>query len=83
MPNAAETVEAQYTAAERLTFLPQPARTLVAIMTDQVHRSENALLVFISSRMNDDLKCAREIAVEAVGSVEFGRPVCVRSLIPP
>ena len=27
MPNAAETVEAQYTAAERLTFLPQPARS--------------------------------------------------------
>ena len=26
MPNAAETVEAQYTAAEHLTFLPQPAR---------------------------------------------------------
>ena len=26
MPNAAETVEAPYTAAERLTFLPQPAR---------------------------------------------------------
>ena len=25
MPNAAETVEAPYTAAERLTFLPQPA----------------------------------------------------------
>ena len=25
MPNAAETVEAQYTAAEHLTFLPQPA----------------------------------------------------------
>ena len=24
MPNAAETVEAQYTAAERITFLPQP-----------------------------------------------------------
>ena len=28
MPNAAETVEAPYTAAERLTFLPQPARTM-------------------------------------------------------
>ena len=26
MPNAAETVEAPYTAVERLTFLPQPAR---------------------------------------------------------
>ena len=26
MPNAAETVEAPYTAAERLTFLPQPAK---------------------------------------------------------
>ena len=26
MPNAAETVEAPYTAAERLTFLPQPVR---------------------------------------------------------
>ena len=28
MPNAAETVEAPYTAAERLTFLPQPARDI-------------------------------------------------------
>ena len=27
MPNAAETVEAPYTAAERLTFLPQPVST--------------------------------------------------------
>ena len=43
-------------------------------MTDQVHRSENDLLVFISSRMNDDLQTARDIAVQAVKSVEFGRP---------
>ena len=32
MPNAAETVEAQYTAAERLTFLPQPA---IPVTTNQ------------------------------------------------
>ena len=29
MPNAAETVEAPYAAAERLTFLPQPAKEMV------------------------------------------------------
>ena len=32
MPNAAETVEAPYTAAERLTFLPQPASPLGGII---------------------------------------------------
>ena len=43
-------------------------------MTDVVHRSENDLLVFISSQMDAEMKCAREIAVEAIESVEFGRP---------
>ena len=32
MPNAAETVEAPYTAAERLTFLPQPASDILAVL---------------------------------------------------
>ena len=43
-------------------------------MTIEVHRSENDLLVFISSRMSTEMKRAREIAVEAIESVEFGRP---------
>ena len=36
MPNAAETVEAPYTAAERLTFLPQPA-SATAIEVNGLH----------------------------------------------
>ena len=43
-------------------------------MAEVLHRSENDLLVFISSRMTAEMKCAREIAVEAIESVEFGRP---------
>ena len=39
-----------------------------------VQRSENDLLVFISSQMNIDMKPAREIVVKAIESVEFGRP---------
>ena len=43
-------------------------------MSEVVQRSENDLLVFISSRMNCEMKQPRIIAVEAIGSVEFGRP---------
>ena len=43
-------------------------------MAEVVHRSENNLLVFISSRMSTEMKRAREIAVEAIEGVEFGRP---------
>ena len=39
MPNAAETVEAPYTAAERLTFLPQPARRAGAGLSTSVARA--------------------------------------------
>ena len=39
-----------------------------------VNRSENDLLVFISSKMNSEMEPARKIAVEAVKKVEFGRP---------
>ena len=43
-------------------------------MKKDVSRSENNLLVFISSRMNSEMEPARKIAVEAVKRVEFGRP---------
>ena len=43
-------------------------------MTEELHRSENDLLVFISSRMNEEMERPREIAVAAVNDVEFGRP---------
>ena len=43
-------------------------------MENDVSRSENNLLVFISSRMNSEMEPARKIAVEAVKRVEFGRP---------
>ena len=43
-------------------------------MSKDVSRSENNLLVFISSRMNSEMEPARKIAVEAVKRVEFGRP---------
>ena len=43
-------------------------------MSKKVHRSENKLLVFISSRMNDEMQPARMIAVKAIKQVEFGRP---------
>ena len=43
-------------------------------MNKEVYRSENDLLAFISSRMNDEMEPARIIAVEAIKKVEFGRP---------
>ena len=43
-------------------------------MTEELHRSENDLLVFISSRMNEEMERPREIAVAAVNDVDFGRP---------
>lgn len=43
-------------------------------MSQDVGRSENNLLVFISSRMNSEMEPARKIAVEAVKKVEFGQP---------
>ena len=43
-------------------------------MNKDVNRSENNLLVFISSRMNSEMEPARKIAVEAVKRVEFGQP---------
>ena len=43
-------------------------------MNREVYRSENDLLVFISSRMNDVMEPARLIAVDAIKRVEFGRP---------
>ena len=43
-------------------------------MNTEVHRSENDLLVFISSRMNPEMEPARKIAVETINKVEFGRP---------
>ena len=41
MPNAAETVEAPYTAAERLTFLPQPARLRMELDKIPLWRGEH------------------------------------------
>ena len=43
-------------------------------MNHKVSRSEDNLLVFISSRMNTEMKPARKIAVEAINKVEVGRP---------
>ena len=43
-------------------------------MSKGVFRSENNLMVFISSRMNDEMEPARKIAVKAISQVEFGRP---------
>ena len=43
-------------------------------MSREVYRSEDNLLVFISSRVNDEMEPARTIAVEAIKQVEFGRP---------
>ena len=43
-------------------------------MNREVYRSENDLLVFISSRMNDEMEPARRIAVDTIKRVEFGRP---------
>ena len=43
-------------------------------MNKEIYRSENNLLVFISSRMNDALEPARTIAVEAIKQVAFGSP---------
>ena len=43
-------------------------------MNKDVNRSENNLLVFISSRMNSEMEPARKIAVEAVNRVEFSQP---------
>ena len=43
-------------------------------MSKEVCRSENNLLVFISSKMNDEMKPARMIAVESIKQVEFGGP---------
>ena len=43
-------------------------------MNKDVHRSENNLLVFISSRMNSEMEPARLIAVEAIKGVAVGRP---------
>ena len=43
-------------------------------MSKKVYRSEDDLLVFISSRMSDDMEPARKIAVEAIEQIEIGRP---------
>ena len=43
MPNAAETVEAPYTAAERLTFLPQPASALWSVQLQLLSLAEHIL----------------------------------------
>ena len=37
-------------------------------------RSESDLLVFVSSRMNDEMAEAREITVETIRGMDFGRP---------
>ena len=47
-------------------------------MKNDVSRSENNLLVFISSRMNSEMEPARKIAVEAVNRVEFGQSLGLR-----
>ena len=39
----------------------------------EVYRSENDLLVFISSRMNAEMEPARTIAVGAINKIHFGR----------
>jgi hypothetical protein len=39
-----------------------------------VLRSENDILVFISSRMDAEMDGARKIAIDAIKSIEFGRP---------
>ena len=43
-------------------------------MSKEIYRSENDLLVFISSRMNDEMEPARKIATETIKKVDFGRP---------
>ncbi len=43
-------------------------------MSKDVSRSEDNLLVFISSRISSEMEPARKIAVEAVQRVGFGRP---------
>ena len=43
-------------------------------MTEKLHRSENDLLVFISSKMNEEMERPREIAVAAINSVAVVRP---------
>ena len=43
-------------------------------MPKELTRSESDLLVFISSRMNDEMEYPREIAVAAVNGVDVGRP---------
>ena len=43
-------------------------------MNQEIHRSENDLLVFISSRMSGEMEQARLIAVDAIKRVQFGRP---------
>ena len=43
-------------------------------MNKEVYRSENDLLVFISSRMNHEMGPARIIAVDAIKRVECVRP---------
>ena len=43
-------------------------------MDKEIYRSENDLLVFISSVMNAEMEKARTFAVGAIERVEFGRP---------
>ena len=42
-------------------------------MAEAIQRSEPDLVVFISSVMNEELDCAREVASEAVDSLDFAR----------
>ncbi len=44
-----------------------------AFMVD-LTRSESDILVFVSSVMNDDLKCARKITKDSIEDLDFGRP---------
>ena len=43
-------------------------------MDVQIQRSESDLSVFISSVMDDDLNPARDLAVQAIETIDFGRP---------
>ena len=42
-------------------------------MPDGLDRSESDLLVFISSVMTDELKCAREVARKAIDALDIAR----------
>lgn len=44
------------------------------MMTQEVHSNEQPLMVFISSRMSEEMEYPRQLAVDTINNLDYGRP---------